>query len=447
MRHQPLNVRWADGSKILVPLVMVLLTVGGGFSFAQISKLTDKSAFSDAALQLFSGQLTRYAEVMDVFAALGVRLVGEGGSVPTVEFVTVGEGFLPPIDHVIRNQPLMGTSADQALIFQFKYPLHRVGFVLGNGSESTVARIRALTAKGELLGTIEQSAINETRGPFVGLETTHTAGISTVILDYGAEEQAEQIHSLLLEYLSPRVFETYLPHIVHGRAGDRLLRTLIQIQDLGVADETKAKLSLFNQSGQPLTLRLNGQEGSAFEFTFTFLASVHLEVESLGEEWAVGHARIESSFPVAAHAIYQTSGPDFDEMVEAGVESVEAKTFHAASVERMMGAGLDTGIAVANVGETPTRAVFMLLEETGERPEEIRNLPSFALEPGQQRAFFLSEFCSISPIPDFCNFDFLAERDFRGAVRITSVVPIVVTTLRTVHGIPVSSLPVGSTER
>ena len=130
------------------------------------------------------------------------------------------------------------------------------------------------------------------------------------------------------------------------------------------------------------------------------------------------------------------------------MRSEEGKVIYAVSVEKKMDIRLDTGIAVANVGDKQTHVSLFLVNEMGERPEEIRNVPAFTLEPGHHGAFFLSELCKQPPSGFvFCTFDFLAEQDFRGGLLITSPEPIAVTTLRTIGGIAVSSLPVGSTQR
>ena len=98
------------------------------------------------------------------------------------------------------------------MILQFKYPLRRLGFKLGNGPEMTVATLKAFTASGQLLGQVERGGIQELEGrPFLGVETSHPAGISTAVLDYGSDEVAEQISDLRLEYLHPRNFFTYPP--------------------------------------------------------------------------------------------------------------------------------------------------------------------------------------------------------------------------------------------
>ena len=288
--------------KVVLKVIVTLTTLSGHSMFAQITKLTDKATFSEDAVSLGFGELVLAAgaEESDIYSVFGVRFVGEGGSVPTVRTVTVFTGVPPTIDTIIRNESPTGTSADRALIVQFMHPLVRAGFdLVGNGFEDTIASVQAFTAKGQLLGTVEQNEINETRGPFVGVETSHPEGISTVVLDYGEEEAPEQINSLIIDYLEPRSFKKYLPQIAHGRAGDFLLQTTLQIQNLYASSQVEVwvKLLLFDQAGDPLTLNLNGEENSSFEFTLSYLRLKQLTTEGPADKVAVGYACIESNYP------------------------------------------------------------------------------------------------------------------------------------------------------
>ncbi len=204
-------------------LLICLILIQGTLLFGQVTKITDPRVFSNEAVFLRFGELfwAHGGKTGDTYAALGIRFLGEGSSKPTSITLSVGSDIAGWFDMPIRNESDKGNSAGEALILQFRYPLLRVGFTLGNGTETTVARIQALTARGELLGTIEQDSFDEKRGPFVGLETTNPKGISTIVLDYGEEEVGEQVNELRVEFLERRLFKIYLPQVAHGGSAGR----------------------------------------------------------------------------------------------------------------------------------------------------------------------------------------------------------------------------------
>jgi len=424
------------------------------FVDAQIVKLTDELSFSEEAVSFLFGWAPAPAEVEGRFAAYGVRFVSEGSGKPTTRIVDLriddptSCSEAQCFDTVVRNEPPSGSSADLSFILQFRYPLERVGFTLGNGAEETVASIRAFTAAGTLLGTVEQGEIKEGRGPFVGVETSNPEGIATVVLSYGAEDRAEQINDLIIDYLSPRRFRVYLPRIAHGQTGDQRLQSSIQVQNLRPHDEgVNVQIDFFDSEGKPLFLSLDGKEESRFEFHLDFLESRQLTTDGPADMLVVGYALIESNYPVTAQTIFQVLD-DQDALVsEAGIQASVGRTVHVSPVQKTVSATIDTGIAITNVGVDETYVRLVPFEEGGGVPEEIRNFIRLLLPPGGHHAFFLSELCQQPQEPGvYCESDFLATEDFRGSLEIASTEPTVVTAIRTVAGMPVSSLPVGSME-
>ena len=118
--------------KTVLMLVFVVVLSQGSYTFAQITKLTDLEAFSNA-IPLSFGQLLDDSDASDVYSTLGVLFVGEGPSIPTSKTVIIALTLPPLLAGVIQNRPLTGSSANKSLILRFKYPLLRVGFCLGNG--------------------------------------------------------------------------------------------------------------------------------------------------------------------------------------------------------------------------------------------------------------------------------------------------------------------------
>jgi len=423
----------------------------GTLLFGQVTKITDPRVFSDP-VSLNLGELSRAngAEVGDSYAAVGVRFLGEGSSKPTAVRVLVWVDIAGGGIHTaIRNQSDTGNSSGEALILQFRYPLVRVGFTLGNGMETNVARIEALTARGELLGIIEQDNIDEKEGPFVGLETTNVKGISTIVLDYGEEEVGEQINHLWMEFLERHPYKIYLPQVAHSGGDERSLQTTIQVQNL-LRSPNDVQLKFFNQAGDPMQVNLDGTESSVFEFTLPVVSSRRMITQGSSEVTQVGYAVIESRLPVDAQAIFRVSNPDSTVSSEAGAEAAESKVLHVLPVERVVDSDLDTGIALVNPGEKESKVQLILVGEDGKDPDAITAQPFLMLGAGGQTSLFLSEICDLSrPGQEYesCRYNFLLDEDFQGSLMIVSVEPIAVTSLRTVKGVAVSSLPVSSTQR
>lgn len=434
-----------------VPIWTLAAVFQSGAVLAQVVKLTEATAFSNPLFLQFS-DLHTTSEASQVYSNLGVTFVGEAGSTPTVQLEVLIPSLPPSVDSVLRNEPGTGSSANRALIVRFERPVRRVGFTLGNGTATTVVEIQAFTAKGEFLGKIQQIGAETIRGgpfigrpsgPFVGLETSHPSGISTVVLDYGTDPAAEQISDIRAEFLSPVKFKVYLPQIVHGRAGNLSFQTVIQVQSVltgVIADaENAVRLRLFDQTGAPLRMTLDEKEGSEFEFNLgtsprlSTFGSRQLQTAGVSDV-IVGYASIESNLPIVAHALVRVLRSDGLLHSETGMSSGEGRITHVAIVERDPQIALDTALAIVNVGDSDARVEFRLTDETGEALSGSQR--RFELRPGEQRAFFFSEL--------FNNF---RDSQIRGQVAIWSDKPIVVASLRTFGGLPTSSQAIGSTQR
>ena len=252
-----------------------------------------------------------------------------------------------------------------------------------------------------------------------------------------------------------RIFVTYVAQVARGRAGGVAIETILQVQTLLTLRVT-GRIRFVDQSGQPLVLTIDGAERSEIDLDLPVAGSARFLVESGDGPPQAGYVCIESNYPLTASAVYRiTSGssPIAQQsglpISEAGVASDQAKTFHAIAVERLIQEGVDTGIAVANTGQVEARINFLIVEEDGNFfPDGILNGLILDLDPGEQVAFFLSEYCQVEPAENFttCRSDFLSDSDFRGSIYVQSNQPTAVTTLRTIDGLPRSSLPSGSTQ-
>lgn len=427
---------------------ILVAVVHCGLGYGQVVKLTQANDFSNPLFLHFSG-LHPGADASHVYSSLGLTFAGEAGSIPKIRIEVLDNDIIPRADLALLNEPNTASSANQALIIRFERPLKKVGFTLGNGTEFTLAEISAFTAKGEFLGKVQQLGVETMRGinirqsgPFVGLETSHPSGISTIVLDYGPESTAEEVFDIRAEFLSPHKFKVYLPQIVHGRAGNLSFQTIIQIQTMlsGVTEDRPVRLRVFDQTGAPLRMRLDDMEGSEFDFklgsvpTLQTFGSRQLHTTNSSDNIVVGYASIESDLPIIAHAIIRVLRADGSLQSETGMPSGEGRVTYVATVSREPGIELDSAFAIVNVGDSEAKVRFGLTTETGELPDSDYQ-KSFVLHLGEQRAFFLSEL-----------FTDLRE-EIHGQVAIWSDQPIVVAAIRTFRGLPTSSQAIGSTQR
>ncbi len=421
-------------------LFFVLSVATSTCAWAQVTKLTSPEQFSEDAFLLTFEEVAGNQDPSELYASLGVFFRGEGSSRPTTGSAVIQPIVPPQIDLVIRNKSASGaTTADgaphEALIITFQNPLRRFGVTLGNGSQDTVAALSVLKAGGKLLGSIEQDDIDEVRGPFVGVETSDPEGISTIVLDYGDGENAEQLNEILLESLSASTFGVYLPQIGDGEANGLTLQTLIQISSV-LQQPTSVRLLLFDSDGEALRLVID----TIFEFQLN--GSGSKQFLSRGDSTPVkfGYAHIESDLPVTAHSIYRTSISDTDSVSKAGILGSEGRIVQVVPAERVPEQDSNTGIAVVNVSDKETDVLLRLAEESGLPPTDPRfgraRNRFILLKPGAHRAVFLSEV-----------FDLLETKRFKGILRILSSQPVAVTALRTLRGVAVSSLSSGGTQR
>ncbi|MGH9341973.1 MAG: hypothetical protein ACRD1R_20895 [Acidobacteriota bacterium] len=436
-------------------ICFVLFLFGFGSAVAQIERLDGPEDFSEEAIVLKFNEITLglnrvLPNAEDFYSTFGIHFEGEGQSRPVIQHLVVQATIVPATTYTLINQA-QDSSANEALIMRFKYPLKRVGFRLGVGlreengdlvPDDTEATIRTFTARGEFLGEVMQDDINPRDGvsqtkeyPFVGLETSHPSGIATVIVDYGEDEREERIHrSFRLEFLQgPPIFRTYIPQVGDGRAGDLTVRTVIKIEEL-FNQNTEVRLQLLNGDGGPLTLTLDGETNDTFEFSLPPKGIKQFQTSG-GDALSAGYACIESNLPVAADAIYQTFGPDGELLAEAGIQGEEEKTALRGVVDRNAGNGLDVALAFANTSSSENQITFLVRDESGLVPDFDTHLLLLVVAPGHHEAFYISD-----------RFPILRDQNFMGSFEIVGTESLVLTTLRAINGIARSSLPVAGTQ-
>jgi len=410
--------------------------------------------FNEPIILSFSNFKYRNAVATEVQSGVGVRFVGEHGSIPTYWTTLVFPDFTDMGTYVgVRNLSSGGNSEGESLILQFQVPLVRVGLDLGNGTAATVARVEALTAKGESLGFVEQVGVETTQesmGAFVGLETSSPEGISSLIVDYGAESREEEVYDLWLEYRDHRPFRTVVAQIAQGRDSKRGLDLILQIQNL-YGRRNQVTVKFFDSAGQPLELPFEGEWKTSLEFDILQATSVRAETSHSESGVRVGYAILESTLPVAAQAIFRMVDAESKLLSEAGVEARETRVSQAFPVEWRSEERLDTGFAFANPGEREASIWLQLWDSVHPfRPPWMWGWPTLTLAPGEHKAMFLSEICDLpgpGSMVSWCSNGFPSDQDFEGSIQVISDEPIGVTSLRTLRGYLISSLPVGSTQR
>lgn len=362
-----------------------------------------------------------------------------------VDFLVDGLFEVPT---AIRNVPLQGDSAGKPFVMTFEFPIRAVGFYISNGEASTRVVVRAFAPTGDLLGTIEETGADHPSGElpardrFIGFRTPDPRGVSRVVIDYGEDPAAEEINTWLgVEYASPLRFRRDLPQIGYGKVGPFLLTTTIQVQSLYGTGQ--ARLELFDPEGNPIELSLNGEQSAVFEFG---IPTGELVTDGPGADVRVAHGWLEADRPIAAYVVYSLSNEgDLVPSVQAGISSAEGSIRNVVSLKKIAEMNLDTAIAIANLSDTETRVRFSLAANPPEQLDEIVNDPAIRLPPRAQRAFFLGQLCDIAVPPPgltYCRSNFLENADFLGQAFVYSEQPVAITTVRTVGGLPVLSLPV-----
>ena len=401
-------------------------------AFAQLEKFTDRQLFSDSVITLRFGFTPSGIEATELYSQLGVSFHADVGS-PVIGTVVTAQVLPPTIEAVIRTGPDDVLSGGIPLVVTFQYPLSRVGFTLGNGEENTVVQLTAFTRDTTLLGSVQQDQISRIKGPFVGLETTHPSGISTVIIDYGDDEQPEQLNDLLVEYREAQVFKTCVAQIADGKVGeDGTLQTIIKVASFLPSTSVTAKL--YDQIGSALDLEFtDGSVANNLEFRLSSRwASRTFEITGKSDPVKVGYACFESDRPVTAQTIFRTKGIISQSLSEAGVEAVVGKPVTVGFIERVILDDINSGVAIANVGTQDASIQFYLKAEGTSVGSTVLGI---ALPKGHQQSLFVSEL-----------FEEVGN-GFKGILRIASTQPLAVTILRTVEGVAVSSLTLGSTQK
>jgi hypothetical protein len=418
-------------------LVFVPMLVSAA-AFGQVTKIANPMDFSTSSIRLDFQELSENSDARRLFTQWGISLAGADGCLPRVK-------ALPPplplpnaiFNKVIFNEPASGgSSANVPLIIDFRHPVSRVGFVLGNGEAGTNVAIKAYDSIGNSLGTVNQNGLAQET--FVGVATSSARGISKVTVSYGSAAAAEQIDDLIFQYMERPRFNTYFAQVADW-AGALHIQTMVVVSNLSnstAEGELRFLESVVTTGPKPMSVRIDGVQASTFPFTIPPFSSKIFNTGGVSSEPKIGYAAIDSSVPVEGTAIFQYLGAGGAVTKEAGISAAVGQSMLVGPAQRIQVTGLNSGVAVINTSATqPLDARIALVDEDGY--EIASNEAYLDLGPGGHRAAYLDEI-----------FGSQAPADFKGTVIITGSQPMAMVILRTdPQGNLSSTLPVGGLER
>ncbi len=422
-------------------ILSILLVALSATPEAQIDRLDDVDAFSAEKVVLSAGghhSLPEGGDASAIMALWGVTFSGGSKGRPELSSFTLAGGIniTPFFVSVVENHPLEGSSAAVPLIVDFQFPVRRCVFDLTNGAGSVT--LTAFDSAGNKLG--EVADVELPSFGFVlrlGMETSSPEGISKIAIDYGENENAEQVVGLTIDYMDRPVFRTYLAHAADFQLPDgRSIHTTVSILNRSNTTATGEVVfldRLADGSSPPAgdTVRI--------PFEVDRFRAAKFDTAALGITPFTGFVRIVSFAPVTANASYRVLTSEGQIEAQAGIAGDTAKSFWVAPVERTGFLGnvgpvpfkdeVETALAVANLSSEDNRIFLTLIDDQRDTSESAQ----MTLLPRGQEARFLSQFFA------------LEGRNVEGTLWITGFHPIAVTVLQTRRGLPLSSLPAGST--
>ncbi len=409
---------------------------------AAVGKITEYSRFGPEAVKLHFLYLEKEGiNVRDVFSAWGIGLVGTSKIEPVIKVRQLYNPLV--VTPILFNVPVVlngkedSDSSGKPLIVDLPNPAQRFGVFLAGGNSGTKAELTAFDAQGNNLGTISESGLPGTdswSGKFVGIEDLGDGLIRKVRVDYGATAAPEELRGLAVEYASRPTFRLYIPQVADGTlspaSGASRLRTQITISNTSQHD-AKVGVRFLNPAGNPLEMSfLGGQQGSQFDFSLPTLSTFDLVTQNTGAALKQGYALIESDVPIDAVGFYRIFDELGDLKSEAGIAAVHALSAPVATVSGAELQSINTGVAMVNDSDSVTDVTLVYTPTAG----QIDRRKTFELPAHGQIAVFVTEL-----FPDLT-----ADEKKGGTLLLLSANRLAVTVIRTVDGLPASSLPVSS---
>jgi len=302
---------------------------------------------------------------------------------------------------------------------------------------ATKASLRVYDTGKNLLGTVESGPPSSS--PFVGVETDSPFGISEVVID----GNLVAVDELILEYLAPHLFVTYVGQIGDGVAAGRNVQTELVILNR-TSSTAEGSVEFCDSGGQPLPLFLQGEgttETPRVQTDFRVAPLSSLRIRTAGKGLvpsetpgpsvllpASGYAQIQSRVPIDVRAVYVSVEQDTGRVSEAGIASSTGWTSALADVENSLATGTAAALALVNTEDTAVEVSISLRDVPG----ASRIL---TLDPHEHRAQFISE---LFPEIDVSNLS--------GSLLIFANGRVTGVALRTQDGFPTAGLALSAAE-
>lgn len=420
------------------PIPSQLVISAALFSFAsgqqtRAGVLDDASLFDPSRSLSFDFEgMPIGAEATDLLDAWGLRFSAMEDVRPATRLDTVDTP--EPHSDVSIAIHADGSEPGRLLILESKRPLKKVGCSLWT-SDGARPTVQSFGPQGESLGKSQLPEPGPANEAFFGLEAFDTDTIARLVVDYG-DSGFQRLDDLIVEFADVPTFERFIGRVADGPVGSVRFRTVVLIDNRSKSP-TEVHIDLFDEAGDPLRATLLDEKGPTSDFAVDghgvkrlLLAASPPESTGGLSSTVAGYARVRSSKPVGALAIYQLVDSEGGLLSEAGINGAAAAALVTAAVQRRPTDNVDSGIAIVN-GSNETAIVHLTLIESSSSETAGREL----LLPGKgQYAQFISEL-----------FDLPAQEVLDGSIRISSDRPIAVVVLRTRAGRVSCSLPVGTT--
>ena len=228
-------------------------------------------------------------------------------------------------------------------------------------------------------------------------------------------------------------FASVIAQIGDAFLGIGALKTIIVVTNL--TDSTaEGQVALFSQDGSEMDLELAGADGTApatddvlaNSFSIPPRGSTIVSTPGTSDPFVQGYAIVAASVPVQSTAVFQLLDGGGVPSLEAGIAGTQETIFQSATVVRAQLGSVDTGVALANTGDT-TASVDLQLVDTR---NEVFGFAHIDMEPGTHTAGFVPDLFPGAPT------------DFAGSILIKSDVPVAATVIRTLSELVSASLQV-----
>jgi hypothetical protein len=345
-------------------------------------------------------------------------------------------------DRFIEHVPSGESSAEEGIVIRFKYPINKFGLKIGlnsiYGDLSTwpeQVELRAYSAVGDLVGTVEMEEVNKGYDNFMlpytlfGFETTSGPGVTAVVLDNGASEVPERIAYVYYEYKTPRPFKTILPQIAHGTVSGASIES-----DLTLFWDRSAHVTTFSPSGEILDAPILN-EGTEFDLADAVNVREQRYLKSTTipglDDLTVGYVVAESDYPIDGQVVYRTTDAE-GKVYEADIRGCVPETYLKIPFELNQAENLNAALAIVNPSDTVAE-IEIHVNDDFHSYTEFWDPPLFTLQPGEQRALFMWEL-----------WDEMPSEDGNYILQLRSSVPFAAAAFYTRNWIVAGNLPVWS---